>query len=220
LLLVAPALFAATIYMELARIVELVDGESRSLIPRRWMTKIFVVGDVLSFVLQAGGRRLFSSDQHALYTDCGTSQGGGYQASGTLEALNAGANVIIAGLFVQLLCFGIFIVTAISFNLTINRAPTGASKSNITWKRHMTALYITSTLIMIRSVFRAVEYLQGFDGYLLRHEVYLYVFDAVFMLMVMALFNYIHPREITALIRAKRNNDRLKMEFGNVALWA
>lgn len=56
LLLVAPALFAATIYMELGRIVTLIDGESRSLIRRKWMTKIFVLGDVLSFFLQGGGK--------------------------------------------------------------------------------------------------------------------------------------------------------------------
>jgi hypothetical protein len=55
LLLVAPALYAATIYMELGRIITLIDGEGRALIPRKWLTKIFVVGDVLSFILQGGG---------------------------------------------------------------------------------------------------------------------------------------------------------------------
>lgn len=49
---------------------------------------------------------------------------------------------------------------------------------------------------MVLSVFRAIEYLQGFDGYLLRHEAYLYIFDAVLMFLVMVLFNYIHPSEI------------------------
>jgi hypothetical protein len=55
LLLVAPALFAATIYMQLGRIILLLDGESRALIKKRWLTKIFVTGDILSFFLQAGG---------------------------------------------------------------------------------------------------------------------------------------------------------------------
>jgi hypothetical protein len=31
------------------------DGESRALIKKKWLTKIFVTGDVLSFLLQAGG---------------------------------------------------------------------------------------------------------------------------------------------------------------------
>lgn len=56
LLLVAPAFFAASIYMELGRIVYLVKGQKHSLIRVNWMTKIFVAGDVLSFLMQASGR--------------------------------------------------------------------------------------------------------------------------------------------------------------------
>lgn len=78
----------------------------------------------------------------------------------------------------------------------------------------MRALYITSVLIMIRSVFRAVEYLQGFDGYLLSHEAYLYIFDAALMLIVMLIFNYIPPSEVTALLKEKMNSERMKMSFG------
>ena len=55
LLLVAPALFAASIYMELGRVIRLVKGEKLSLIRVTLMTKIFVAGDVLSFLMQASG---------------------------------------------------------------------------------------------------------------------------------------------------------------------
>jgi hypothetical protein len=55
LLLVAPALFAATIYMELGRIISVVDGEGHVIIRKEWMTKLFVAGDVVSFFLQGGG---------------------------------------------------------------------------------------------------------------------------------------------------------------------
>lgn len=56
LLLVAPALLAATIYMELGRIITVIDGEGHVMIRKVWMTKLFVTGDVLSFILQGGGR--------------------------------------------------------------------------------------------------------------------------------------------------------------------
>jgi hypothetical protein len=56
LLLVAPALFAASIYMELSRIIIAADGESHALIKKKWLTKIFVIGDVISFFVQ-GGRK-------------------------------------------------------------------------------------------------------------------------------------------------------------------
>ena len=55
LLLVSPALFAASIYMILGRIVLVTNGEKFSLIRRVWLTKLFVLGDVLSFVLQGAG---------------------------------------------------------------------------------------------------------------------------------------------------------------------
>lgn len=55
LLLVAPALFAASVYMELGRIILVTDGEAHAIIRRRWLTKLFVAGDVLSFLVQSGG---------------------------------------------------------------------------------------------------------------------------------------------------------------------
>ncbi|RFN48485.1 hypothetical protein FIE12Z_7294 [Fusarium flagelliforme] len=190
-LLVAPALFAATIYMELGRIVLMIDGEGRVMISKKWMTKIFVTGDILSFFLQGGG--------------------GGIQASGTLEALDTGSKIIIGGLFVQLLFFGVFIVIAIAFHRAIEQNPTGRSSSGLPWKKHIIALYAGSFLIMVRSVFRLVEYLQGFDGFLLHHEVYLYIFDATLMLLVMVLFNWIHPSEITNILEERRTGKGYNM---------
>ncbi|KAM0554894.1 hypothetical protein ACHAPJ_006629 [Fusarium lateritium] len=197
LLLVAPALFAATIYMELGRIITMVDGEGHVLIAKRWMTKTFVAGDILSFVLQAGG--------------------GGYQASGTLEALQNGAKVIIGGLFVQLIFFGVFIIIAVAFDRSIRRSPTSRSNAGVPWKKHMLALYAGSMLIMVRSVFRAIEYLQGFDGYLLRHEAYLYIFDAMLMVLVMILFNWVHPSEITRILDERGASKGYSMEAFSVS---
>jgi hypothetical protein len=56
LILVAPPLFAASIYMTLGRVILQLDAEPASLIRVRWLTKIFVVGDVISFLLQCGGK--------------------------------------------------------------------------------------------------------------------------------------------------------------------
>ena len=67
LLLVAPGLFAASIYMQLGRIILATDGEKYSLIRRTWLTKVFVTGDVLSFGIQAAGKR--RTTRHPLSTD-------------------------------------------------------------------------------------------------------------------------------------------------------
>lgn len=57
-ILVAPALFAASIYMQMGRIVLMLDADSKLFLRRTWMTKIFVGGDVASFLLQAAGAGL------------------------------------------------------------------------------------------------------------------------------------------------------------------
>ncbi|KAF5671693.1 RTM1-like protein [Fusarium heterosporum] len=195
LLLVAPALFAATIYMELGRIITLVDGEGLALISRKWMTKIFVIGDVLSFVLQGGGKHCTRRLQIGLSLT-NFLIGGGYQSAGSLSALRMGTKIIIIGLFVQLAFFGAFLVVAVKFHINIVRRPTTRSRIGIPWRKHLKLLYGSGILIMVRSIFRAIEYLQGDDGYLLAREGYLYVFDALLMFVVMVLFNIIHPAEL------------------------
>jgi hypothetical protein len=72
-----------------------------------------------------------------------------------------------------------------------------ASLADLPWQRHIFNLYFTSGLIMIRSIFRVVEYIGGNAGYLLSHEVFLYVFDATLMFLVMASFNWVHPSQVT-----------------------
>ncbi|CAN9350821.1 unnamed protein product [Alternaria alternata] len=204
LILLAPALFAASIYIILGRIILLVDGERYSLVRQKWLTKLFVTGDVLSFLMQGSG--------------------GGIQAMGTLDALHTGEKIIIGGLFVQLIFFGLFIVVSGVFHYRLVRdlplkkrySPLSlfksrrsspsihtsstvprASLSELPWKRHLYTLYLASALIMVRSIFRVVEYIQGNAGYLLSHEVYLYIFDATLMFFVMLAFNWTHPSQIT-----------------------
>lgn len=56
LLLLAPALFAASIYMILGRMILRLDSEKLCIFKKKWLTKFFVAGDVLSFSVQAAGK--------------------------------------------------------------------------------------------------------------------------------------------------------------------
>jgi hypothetical protein len=72
-LLLAPVLFAASIYMELARIILLADGEAHALIRPKRLTMTFVLGDVFSFLLQCGGTLIQPTDRALMmmqYTNC------------------------------------------------------------------------------------------------------------------------------------------------------
>ncbi|KNG48359.1 hypothetical protein TW65_04881 [Stemphylium lycopersici] len=131
LILIAPALFAASIYMMLGRIILVTDGEAHSVISKKWLTKIFVTGDVISFLMQGAG--------------------GGIMASGTIDAMHTGENIIIGGLVVQLLFFGFFIITGILFHARLIRTPTQKLYSNsLPWERQLYTLYGASLLILIR----------------------------------------------------------------------
>ena len=58
LLLLAPTFFAGSIYMTFTRILRLTNGQKHSLLPAKWLTKIFMSADVMSFLLQAFGTNL------------------------------------------------------------------------------------------------------------------------------------------------------------------
>lgn len=70
----------------------------------------------------------------------------------------------------------------------------------IPWRKHMMSLHVSSVLILIRSIFRVIEYLQGQDGFLLSTEVFIYIFDATLMFLVMATFLWVHPSEVNCLL--------------------
>jgi hypothetical protein len=190
LLLLGPALYAATIYMILGRLILLTGGERYSLVRRTWLTKIFVGGDVISFMMQGAG--------------------GGIMSSGA-SGMKTGEKIIIGGLFVQILFFGLFFLTAILFQIR-GKEYLSTLGSNVPWKKHLFALYATSILILVRSIFRVIEYIQGNAGYLLRHEVFLYVFDAVLMFAVMLILNVSHPGDIALLLTSQRKEQQ-QQEF-------
>lgn len=98
-------------------------------------------------------------------------------------------------------------MVAVKFHISISRVPAIRLCNELPWQKHMNTLYIASTLIMVRSIFRVVEYLQGFNGYLLHHEAYLYIFDGLLMFLVMVLLNVVHPGELAASMKHKTATD-------------
>jgi hypothetical protein len=104
-------------------------------------------------------------------------------------------------------------ISSASSTAPLSAAPVSrASLSDLPWKRHLFNLYFTSALIMVRSIFRVVEYIGGNAGYLLSHEVFLFVFDATLMFFVMLSFNWVHPNQVTDAYQ-KRMRSATPMEL-------
>jgi hypothetical protein len=182
-ILVAPALLAASIYMILGRLMRSLSATSLSIVPVRWLTKLFVCGDIASFVVQASGAGVMV----------------------TADSMKTGENIILGGLFIQIFIFGLFAVTSAIFHVRIRRY---RPQSDVRWEQTMVMLYIVSALIMVRSIFRVVEYILGHDGYPLKNEWTLYIFDAVLMFGVVVMVGWRYPEDLNP-----KKGDDLDMEL-------
>ena len=126
--------------------------------------------------------------------------------------MNLGEDVIIAGLFIQILSFGFFIVVSINFHRRMLTTPMHTLVgSQIPWTRYMKVLYVASSLILTRSIYRVAEYIQGNSGFLQSTEAYVYVFDATLMFVCCLLFNCFHPSEILSKSLPTKEGDDLEM---------
>ncbi|SCN76394.1 related to RTM1 protein [Fusarium fujikuroi] len=164
LLLLSPTMLAASIYMSLGRLIKSLEADSYSLVLIEFLTKTFVIeGSMLA-------KAKFKGDQ------------------------KMGQNIIIVGLAVQIYFFAFFITILHIFHRQITANPTSKSLSSISpWKQFVLVLYVDSGLIMIRSLFRLVEYITGSNGALQSTETYIYVFDASMIFVTVALFDLVHP---------------------------
>jgi hypothetical protein len=101
-----------------------------------------------------------------------TSLGGGILSGAKTESkLRLGENVIIVELIFQILFFGLFVVVSVIFHKRTLDNPTSASMTvSVNWNWYLIVLYIASGLIMVRCVYRVVEYVQGQTGVLQSYE--------------------------------------------------
>lgn len=176
-IILPPSLYAATIYMIYGRITLFVNAPEASLIRPTRVTKIFVIGDVIAFFMQAGG--------------------GGMMAQASSAKL--GQTIMLIGLFSQLSFFGFFLIVALIFWKRMRAHPTDHTVpvyGKHTWITLLKLLYCAAALIIFRCIFRVIEFAQGHNGYLVSHEVFLYIFDALPMFLVQVMFHFVHAGDI------------------------
>jgi hypothetical protein len=141
LILIAPILFAASVYMILGRLIARTDSSSYSIIRAKWVTKCFVAGDVLCFFIQSGGAGMLTSAKDA-------------------ESFKRGENIILGGLVLQILIFLFFVVVASIWHRRLSAQPTAAA-AELPWKKYTGLLYAASAFITVRNLCRVIEYAMG-----------------------------------------------------------
>ncbi|KAF2004310.1 RTA1 like protein [Amniculicola lignicola CBS 123094] len=174
-LLVAPLFLAATVYMMLGRTIILAGGAEVSIIKPIWCTRLFVGADVATLVIQGNGAGIMGTMQ--------------------LELALAGEKIVIAGLALQVATFIVFLIIAGDFHIRMNKKTqsTTAYGQSTEWRKMLWILYTLSSLILLRCVFRLIEYSMGNNSYLIAHEWTLYVFDTTPMFLVLVLMLVLQP---------------------------
>jgi hypothetical protein len=138
LILVAPILFAASVYMILGRLILRTDSASYSIIRANRVTKVFVIGDIFCFLIQGSGAGLLVQAKDA-------------------DGFKMGENIILGGLILQILIFLFFVVVANIWHRRLSAQPTAAA-AELPWKKYIGLLYAASVFITIRNCCRVIEY--------------------------------------------------------------
>jgi membrane protein implicated in regulation of membrane protease activity len=138
-------------------------------------------------------------------------------AAGSLSAMDTGANIVVGGLVIQLLFFGFFVIVSAIFHWRVKKRSGYASlppasdsrdaRTNMTWESVMWALYIACLLILVRSVFRVVEFVEGNDGFIMGREYLLYIFDACLMTLSGVVLWIYHPGSFLTRSGRKRESE-------------
>ncbi|KAM0750053.1 RTA1-domain-containing protein [Meredithblackwellia eburnea MCA 4105] len=187
-IILAPALMAASHYMCFGRLITYV-GEKYSPVRAKKVTWIFVVFDVISFVVQGGGGSLYSSDNVKLYKPAKA--------------------ILVCGFLIQIISFGIFGVFAILYQIRARRAGEKEGK----WTVCLYTLYLGCALILVRGIFRTIEFGSGSGGhgYLLDREAWYYGLETLPIFVCTILFIISHPSRYIPSDRSARLHPELEL---------
>ncbi|RBR15527.1 hypothetical protein FVER53590_25993 [Fusarium verticillioides] len=173
-LIIAPVFFTAGVYIILGRLIQVFGRDCSILRPNLYLW-IFCTCDVISLFVQAIG---------------------GGMASAAVKKVNGntepGTNTMVAGIVFQLASMSLFVGLATDFLIRITRRGmlNAGKKSSIPI---LSAMTLSLLCIYLRSIYRTIELLQGWTGYLVTHERYFIALDGTMMVIAVGVFNFVHP---------------------------
>ncbi|GAA6031683.1 hypothetical protein JCM8097_001932 [Rhodosporidiobolus ruineniae] len=193
-ILLSPCAFLANDYVLLKHLAVSMGPEvvqTCLFLPIRLIVKLFVWCDVITFLVQAAG---------------------GGASAGNGEIAKVGPKIALVGLIVQLVSFGLFTCLLLVFAYRVRTrfpqlgspVPAFSLKSYNPWSTELIndwrilfwVLLLTCVGIMVRCVFRTVEYAQGYSGYLVTHEIYFYLLDALPLFLSMLCYAWLWPTRV------------------------
>ncbi|ORY70373.1 RTA1 like protein-domain-containing protein [Pseudomassariella vexata] len=206
LLLMAPTLISATIYLHAERVFVAVQAD-KPILPWKLRTykRVFLLFDAFSLIIQTAGSVM--------------------RLTNHISWVRTGNRLVMTGVGEQMLFVLLFLFVAGKFQYNLSRNPTarvagrgqgGGSLENmpvIPYAKHLYLLYASSAMVGIRCLIRLLETLYP-TSIVKTSEVFLYVFDAGFMILIMKSFHFIHPSELEALIEYYEVAEGGQVEMG------
>ncbi|KAI9811983.1 MAG: hypothetical protein M1827_004875 [Pycnora praestabilis] len=188
-LIMGPAWTQAGVYVTLWVMIRVLGDEVSPLPPKIYLWICFCV-DCVCLSLQATGGGLAGS------------------ASDDGSSTQPGTDLMVVGIIAQLICAVLF---SIVLAIVVSR---GASQIMQNRPIQLVALatIISTTMMITRGVYRSIELVQGWEGFLITHEGYVIGLDAVPMVIAMgglALFNpsALFSKQRTLMARNNPNQD-------------
>ncbi|KAI0255342.1 RTA1-domain-containing protein [Lactifluus subvellereus] len=183
-LVIAPTPLVAVNFILLGRIIRRLGPQYSRLTPRRY-TIIFVSCDIISLLVQAMGGGIAS----------------GSQTSNTQAKL--GSDIALGGTVFQLVAIIVYCALAAEFITRYTRdrpmrsthVPGGAFRGivDIRLRRMLYAMSVMTIFIVIRTIYRTVEFVNGWNGKVISTQWLFNVFDGTMITLAMLTLNAFHP---------------------------
>ncbi|KAJ7587861.1 RTA1 like protein-domain-containing protein [Mycena floridula] len=159
-----PATYLAFNYIVYGRLLMHSLGARYSIIKPSIIGLVFIMSDVLTFLIQAGGASMeINVDKRKL-----------------------GADLFRIGVIAQAVSFFVFLFFIGWTHLQVRRV--GKASSTAAWWKIFYAVYVSSVAIVIRSIFRLIQGEAARTDAINTNETFLYVFDALPLCVAVGVF--------------------------------
>jgi len=188
-LIIAPTFFTAGAYLILGRLIRIWGPEVSPISPRLYLY-IFCTCDVLALVLQSIGGGKASTASNSPNGDP-----------------KVGTNIMVGGIVFQMASVTVFVLFLAIVLLRLRQRGKGGpfSQHEGGFRRVVAALLLSITTIYIRSIYRTIELVQGWSGFLITHERFFIALDAAMMTIAVIVFNIFDP---AVLLGSKEESTR------------
>ena len=172
LLIISPSFLALVQYITLAKVINLVKmryPDRKLLVRPKLVIWGFFAMEITALACQGAGAGLSVSTQG-------------------VSNIGSGRVLLIVGLVALVVLIICYLVTAIYVNLS----PAYAIKSSPIMRKLFPVLYVCTSLLLIRNIFRLIEFGQGFNGAISDQEKYFYGFDALMIILILVINTVFH----------------------------